>query len=127
MSTGAPLNLPKPKATTNTGQDMIELGNSLQKINDAIKEIRSNLYHLKVEQVHSSILLSANTSYLLIVQRLSTSAGFAAQYSIRTDTSGMHIVPFNDSTQVTVTGSGLMLAVDSAVSIRSTLIRLQVG
>ena len=36
MSTGAPLNLPKPKATTNTGQDMIEMGNSLQKINDAV-------------------------------------------------------------------------------------------
>lgn len=43
MSTGSPLNLPKPKATTNTGQDMIELGNSLQKINDRIKNIEANI------------------------------------------------------------------------------------
>ena len=50
MSTGAPLNLPKPKATTNTGQDMIELGNSLQKINDRIKNIEANIGLLRPER-----------------------------------------------------------------------------
>ena len=49
MSTGAPLNLPKPKGTTNTGQDLIELGSSLQKINDAVGDLNQTTVRYLVQ------------------------------------------------------------------------------
>ena len=95
MSTGAPLNLPKPKAGTNTGQDLIEIGNSLQKINDAHSTLMGRVGELSGLRVRNApngvwFSLSENSSHLLLTLR--TGSAEAGLYAIRVTENGSALV-----------------------------------
>ena len=130
MSTGAPLNLPKPKATTNTGQDMIELGNSLQKINDAVGGISDRLVEFRRIARTSGTTLSATLPsaglYLVVVGGASssaTSAMYILTYSPQGVINTLTVIgPSNDSHTITSSGAGWELT--SLYSVYAVIYRL---
>ena len=130
MSTGAPLNLPKPKATTNTGQDMIELGSSLQKINDAVGGISDRIVEFRRIARTAGTSLSATLPvegvYLAVVGGQSspqTSAMYLVTYATPAGINTVTVIaPSNNSH--TITSSGNTWQLTSAFGIYAAIYRM---